>query len=235
MTGLVIFGLGRSGSTLLASLLNEHPAIHCDGEILKRAYGRPWRHSLAPLLLRCPIPYLTLRKFMVQRTGPSIYGFKLHLHQARHPERLIPQLRGLGWHIRHLERLSSFAMTISALVARDTRRYHGKQNQIEPDIAPFAIAPDQFLSILRNREQSARRCREIAASVPRLHLVYEHDLASPDCWTITVERICTHIGIEPPAGPVTTHLQKPWSRPYSELVTNYSALVELARKDGYDV
>ncbi|HBE17486.1 MAG TPA: hypothetical protein DEG17_03890 [Cyanobacteria bacterium UBA11149] len=31
----VIFGQGRTGSTLLYSLLNSHPQIHCDEEILE--------------------------------------------------------------------------------------------------------------------------------------------------------------------------------------------------------
>ena len=35
-TKFVIFGRGRSGSTLLVSLLNSNPDIHCDGEILSR-------------------------------------------------------------------------------------------------------------------------------------------------------------------------------------------------------
>ena len=34
-TRFVVFGLGRSGSTLLCDLLDGHSAIQCDGELFK--------------------------------------------------------------------------------------------------------------------------------------------------------------------------------------------------------
>jgi len=236
MKSFVIFGIGRSGSTLLVSLLNDHSAIHCDGEIFSHKHAFNWRRPLRSLRLRFPIPYLALRKFMLQRTeSPSVYGFKLLVQQTLYPERLVPQLHQLGWDILYLERLSIFSITISALVARHTRRFHSRQGQIEPDIAPFVVAPEQFMDVLRERVQVSQRSLEIVAALPHLHLVYERDLASPDFWPATIARICTYIGTEPPTRPVATQLQKPWSRPYSELIVNYSELVQLARQNGYDV
>lgn len=69
MKAFVIFGIGRSGSILLASLLlNEHPAIHCDGEIFRRAHGHIWPRPLASRLLRCPFANMTLHRVIA---GPS--------------------------------------------------------------------------------------------------------------------------------------------------------------------
>ena len=40
----VVFGQGRTGSTLLQNMLNRHSRIHCDGEILaeRRLFPAAW-------------------------------------------------------------------------------------------------------------------------------------------------------------------------------------------------
>ena len=53
--------VGRSGSTLLVSLLDSHSQIFCDNEIYHRKVFAPWK-------------YLRLRSRM---GGKPVYGFKL--------------------------------------------------------------------------------------------------------------------------------------------------------------
>lgn len=80
MRDFVVFGMGRSGSTLLASLLNAHPSIHCDGEILSPVYWHRRRRPLRLPMLRYPLFYIRYRQLVAQyRHGASVYGFKLFL------------------------------------------------------------------------------------------------------------------------------------------------------------
>ena len=63
----VLFGGGRNGSTLLVSLLNSHPDIYCDGEILVGKLRSPFKHI----------------KRRMQSSPKSIYGFKLLSYQLK--------------------------------------------------------------------------------------------------------------------------------------------------------
>ena len=76
MSEFVVFGMGRTGSSLLVSLLDSHPAICCEGEILNH---QNWRGAWRPLewiVRRQPMPYLAYRRRLAQRrTGCLAYGF----------------------------------------------------------------------------------------------------------------------------------------------------------------
>lgn len=226
----VIFGIGRSGSTLLANLLNLHPLIHCDGEILRPGRWQNWRSPLLPLLKRRPWPYVYSRQLAVRcLKHKAVYGFKLHVQQVDDAKSLLSQLYISGWRIIHLERYSLFDQTISALVARHTHHFHGHQGQPEPDIAPFAIEKEQFLQMLRKREDRLQRCEDAVSAVPHLHLIYETDLASPAQWSETFSRICDYLGIPMTDSPLQPNTEKPWRRSYSELILNYGELQEAFR------
>jgi LPS sulfotransferase NodH len=231
MKKFVVFGLGRSGSTLLVSLLNNHPAIHCDGELFNHNRLHSWRRWLFPIFQHNPVPYLTFRQIANRYyRGAKSYGFKLQPQQMNQLERILPQLHHAGWHILYLQRLSLFDQTISAYVAHHTHRYHGRGGSTDPEDVTLTIEPGQFLGLLHHRQTRTRHCHAIIEALPHLSLVYEHDLQSPQQWDVTIARICDYLGLEPPAEPVTTRLTKPWSRPYSEIITNYAELAELARQ-----
>ncbi len=225
----LIFGLGRSGSSLLVNLLNAHPAIHCDSEIFHR------KHRWQRIKHRYPFLILTFRQFLARRrASTSVYGFKLFKSQVDDPDQMIHRFHADGWRIVYLQRLSIFDQAISDIVAHRTHRFHGKIGQAEQETHPFPIEPELFLQQMRIKTKSTQQCKDIMASVPHLHIIYERDLATPDCWQKTLESAYTYIGIAPSATPAYTSVTKPWVRPYSELITNYTELVELARQEGRD-
>lgn len=232
MKKFVIFGTGRSGSTLLVSLLNAHECIHCDGEIFHRKRWQRWRRSIWFILRRYPAPYIYYRLLKMQiHRHTSVYGFKLLFQQLDFPSKQLTRLHASGWHILYLCRHSIFDQTISIQVAQITRRFHGNErNGTEPNLDPFPINPEQFLQIFLERQQYARLCREAVVALPHLEIVYEADLQNAEWWSTTIARICNYLDIEAPSNQVQTSLTKPWSRPYSEFVTNYAELAELARR-----
>lgn len=110
----VIFSRGRSGSTLLISLLDSHPQIHCDAELLRQRRLFPYRY-VEGHLRRCRV---------------SAYGFKLllyHLtciHRMRDPRAFIEQLIAGGFSILHLERENHFRHALSNIWSQEIGRFH---------------------------------------------------------------------------------------------------------------
>jgi LPS sulfotransferase NodH len=205
MKRFILFGIGRSGSTLLANLLNLHPLIHCDGELLRPGRWQHRRSFLLPLLRRYPWPYVYSRQLAVRYLKHrSVYGFKLHVQQIDDARTFLSQANTSGWRIIHLERESIFDQLISALVAVHTGRFHGDDSRPEATISPFIIDVDDFLTMLRIRRDRLQRCRSAVATVPHLQVVYETDLRSPIYWHKAVSRICNYLEI-----PMTDRLLQP--------------------------
>lgn len=226
----VIFGMARTGSTLLASLLNSHPQIACDGEVFTPPR---WPRRLRPIARfwqRHPFPYLAYRQvrtlLLHQKT---VYGFKLH-NKFEGPQ--LVDIRGFlrvaahdGWKVIHLQRRCLFDQVMSNVVANRTGRYFGNQNEDE-SVATIDIPVTVFASALQKSFRASEFNRAIVAELPCLALVYEDDVSEPAAWEKTAGRICDYLGI--PTSPwICSKVAKPWRRRYSEIVTNYAELLSL--------
>ena len=110
----VIFGRGRSGSTLLVNLLNNHNKIHCDGEIMHD-------HLLFPRL------YIDLS---ASRYQSRVYGFKLLSYQLKDvqqiydPEKFLLSLYESGYKFIYLTRRNLLAHALSNINARQKKFHH---------------------------------------------------------------------------------------------------------------
>jgi LPS sulfotransferase NodH len=169
-THFVVFGTGRSGSTLLADILNLHPQITCDREIFHRlaTHRNRWQN-----LLRRVAPRLFIasrQRAALQRSGRSIYGFLLHTklgaEQVRQPERLLQQLQRSGRQIIWLRRRDLFRQIISAQIANSTRRYHSgrRAEETEEDAPRLTIPVPQFtrmvnIGVTRHQRHCAMMAR----------------------------------------------------------------------------
>ena len=60
--------------------------------------------------------------------------------------------------------------------------------------------------------------------LPHLALLYEDDLQSSALWPATGARVCAWLGVAP--APLTSRFVKTWDRPYADLVTNYTAIID---------
>ena len=103
------------GSTLIASLLDAHPAIRCEGELLMHR-----------LLL--PLTYVDGRCGAAGRTGTSAYGFKILTHHLMRdrgiadPRPFIAKLRDRGYRAVRVA-----ATTLSAVPCRGRACCSGRQ------------------------------------------------------------------------------------------------------------
>lgn len=231
MKNFVIFGMGRTGSSLLVSLLNSHPQICCEGELF-RSLKRP---PLSHLWRRYPLPYLAYRQRYAQWVQhKAAYGFKLHtkLHgeQIIHTDHFLTTVAQQGWKFIHLQRACLFDQIISGFLANQTGRYFGNQQQPEPDVQlTFPVA--EFVKRVEQSQAIRQRHQTLLAKLPHLPVIYEQALADQANWVQTVAQICDYLAI-PASRAVTSAVQKPWQRPYAELFVNYAELQTVYQQVG---
>jgi LPS sulfotransferase NodH len=199
-TRFVIFGMGRSGSSLLVSLLNFHPQIKCEGELFRL---RRWPKILQPVARiwqRLPLPYLVYRQARsLLLTRKTVYGFKL-LGRAQIADTpgFIRFAAQSGWKIIHLERKSLFDQVISGQVGNQTKRFFGHNQGSEP-VINVTIPVDSFKTAMLRAINISRDDRQLLADIPHLALTYEDDLVYDTYWAATMTRICQFLDVATPA------------------------------------
>ena len=207
----VIFARGRSGTTLLVSLLNRHPLISCDNEILRRRAARPLR---------------LIRRRMALTETP-IYGFKLLSYQLQSVQTHLADKRAVlerlveeGHHIIYVKRRNLLRHALSNLYARHRKQWH--QTDADASALRMRLDPDDLLHWLNGSAQLEQFEREMLDGLPHVALAYEDDLRDARHHGATLRRITTRLGL-PPVAP-NTSLRKTTPRRLRDIVTNPDAV-----------
>lgn len=227
---IVIYGSGRSGTTLLGSFLAAHPAIDWAGEVLNYQRWQSWPACLAyRLIKRYPATYL---QWCAYRSGKPAYASKLLTYQSAGLHQTIAHLQRQDWCIIYLYRRSLFQRLLSAEVAKLTGRWHSNQSiepeMIEPEmIEPVLIPVESFLEKLKRSYHVCELELATVSTVPHLTFCYEDDLADPAAWPQTIQKLLEYIGLA--LIPAQTQTERTWARPYEEMVANYQDLLAAAQ------
>ena len=187
-TKFVIFGQGRTGSTLLTSLLSSHPEITCEGEILAR-------RVLNPLL------YVTCRSRIL--SASDVYGFKVKIYQLTHSQKLdlddvidfFKRLKENKWQIIYLKRENLLRHAISNMMVENTGLYHRFSDEQVFWNEKIDLDCQQLFIKMKRREkfQEAEAC--VLKHIDHVPLVYEKNLLDTDAQQKTVDMLCDLIGI----------------------------------------
>jgi LPS sulfotransferase NodH len=226
----VIFAQGRTGSSLLAQLLDSHPRIRCEGELLARG------HRFPPGRRRSALRYLEGRSAAF--TGRA-YGFKVKIYQLREdqemsdPGAFLSALHARGWRILHLRRQDLLRQVLSNLVAEERGAWHLEEGDHEIPMTPLVVAPEVVLEGLARRRAHAADEEAALGGIPRLELVYERDLLDPARHQATADRVCAWLGL--PAAPVRSRLRRINRGRLRELVANHEALVAALRGSDFTI
>lgn len=187
---VVVFHIGRSGSTVLGDLLSQHSAIFWDGEIYPALFGG-WEkqhdstdHSGTDV---DPTEYLRAR---MPRAGGRFYLFEvkpfhLDFFGISLPE-YIQSLRHNGTtHFVVLERCNRLRKIVSSVIAREkVGSYHlspgseASLQLIELNVDHVRVDRDvrPLLAYLRSYDVSFRELDELLERDELLHLTYEEDI-----------------------------------------------------------
>lgn len=219
MIRYAIFGLPRTGSSLLGAILAGQASSVYDREVLHPHHWRGWHRLPYRFLHLYPYPYLNYRQRAARRQGGRLYGFKLFPQHVGSPRPVLLELDRQGWRILHIQRRNLFDQVLSALVARHTGRFNGAHTDAVPRLF---LDPAMVACAMGERRQRILEVDEILRAIEHIDVVYEDDLSDPSRWDAMMGRIAAAWGI--PFAPAQTSYQKTWQQPYAEMVANYAEL-----------
>jgi LPS sulfotransferase NodH len=208
----VILTAGRTGSELLVSLLDSHPEIRCDSEILgvRRQF---------------PGQLIASRTALAGLRGARAFGFKLlrtHLlaNHVADPGEFVRDLHRDGFHVIVLERRDLLSQAVSYVRASGGHYHHRRDSAAA--FTPQAVDPIEVLTYMFTLEQEVLFARNALAGIDHLTLRYEDDLADPSRQQLTADRVCAVLGLDPQ--PVRSDLVRVTPHDVREQVENYAEL-----------
>jgi len=209
----VILTAGRSGSELLVDLLNSHPQIVCDGEILGTHRALPER-------------FVAARAVLARLRGAEAYGFKLlrehvALQELGDPASYLRRLHESGVRIILLERRDMVAQAVSFVRAAAGRYHYRRADGVL--FTPTRVDPMAVLATMYVLEEGVSFARQALASIPHLRLVYEDHLSDSARHQPTADDICNYLGLAP--APVRTELIRITPRRTADQLENFDEVV----------
>jgi LPS sulfotransferase NodH len=222
----VIISSGRTGSELLVSLLDSHPAIVCESELLRD--GRIF-----------PAQFVAARASLAGAGGARAYGWKLLLNHFRNPGGVI---RGIGDPDQFPARLTAHGYRLILLVRRnpvqqamsflrgESGGYHHRRED-GAEFAPLVVDPVKLMASTWILEEETAILTRILDPHPHLRLLYEDDLLDPGCHAVTVDRVCDYIGVD--RAPVSSPLVKLAPTGTRDTIANFDEVSELFRHTRY--
>ncbi len=222
-TRAIIFGQGRSGSTLLENLICSSRYFKQAGELLSPYYKTINRHGIRihqgePLF---PSHYIhgLLKK---QPDKNFIFHLKVyHLTEERcrpvNPKRILRTFYDHGWKIIFLRRRNRIKHVLSDWVRDRRGRPHKKDDENER--YRLQIDCDVFAEMVQGREKFEAMERDCLASMDFHEVVYDDDLEDASRHQSTVDGIFQFLQM--PSVPVSTRYRKVNTQSMEDLIINY--------------
>lgn len=205
--GFVIFASGRTGSSLLMDLLNSHPGIECEDEILSHRVLSAHR-------------FLDARAALSRR---AMFGFKLKLRHlttqgVTDPAAFLGRLHARGCRIVHLARRDRLRQALSSAVARQRLAHHQTRAGQRPRAGPFRIDVPWLIGRMRQMDVDLQGERAALTGLPHLALRYEDDLLRRESFQATLDRVFDYLGLD--QAPVRTEYVRTGTDRLADLVAN---------------
>lgn len=219
----ILFGRGRSGTTALLSMLDDVPALHCEGEVLHDYVPFPYRHVLGRSVW----------------SGASGYGCKILSYQVRDvqtrlkcPEKFVRDLHNDGgFRVLYLHRTNLLRHALSNIRAR-REQFHRKKGTAPSQARALRVDPDHVLEWMRSSEALSDYEDRLLDGVPHLSLTYENNVQDPEAHQETVDEICAFLGVE--SAPVESTYEKIAPPSLREGVANYDDLAQRLEGTPYE-
>lgn len=214
----LLFAQGRTGSTLFGELLDSHPAIHFDHEIL-----------------RAKVPSVRLWVAGERRRHPaSVYGFHVKIYQLTDvqgiddPATWLRQMAARGWRVLSLRRRNVLRHVLSNMAINATGVTHDRQGQ---GPTKLTVDPAELVHWIAIRTEVGRREAAALAGVEHEAFTYEDDLRDAASWPATAARAFRFLGL--PDAPVETTLQRRNPGSVADLIANYDEVAAAVTAAGY--
>jgi hypothetical protein len=222
---LVIFGQGRTGSTLLEDLLCSTGHFHANGELLSKL--------IAKTEIKFPYYYISGRS-KKRHNENFIFHVKIyHLTRDRkapvNPARFLEKLYKDGWKIVYLKRKNKILHRLSNELAKSTGQIFkyddsNKKVQIQLDL-------DSFKKGVEDRFKFEKEEIKALANVDYHQVIYEDDLENSDSHQKTINSILDFVSLK--RKPIITSLRKNNTHSLKDLIINYDEFYNLLKENGW--
>ena len=208
----VIYGQGRSGSSVLLDLIGSHPDVYCESEI--------FNEKVAARLLK-PWDYLHARADLSPKPA---YGCKMKIYQMtddqgiEDPHQFMLDLHAGGWKVIHLVRQDLFRKALSLVVA-ETRGQFLDRKSGGTGVDSIAIDPVRLEAAMRERKNADEAELAALEGIPHVRVTYEEDLLDSANHQAVSDRVLEYLGIE--TAPVETRYVRTSRGHVSDYVSNY--------------
>jgi hypothetical protein len=177
----IMFGRGRSGSTLLTSMLNQSKLVNCDKEIYNR-------------------PVLFPRQFLKNRSAiypGEVYGFKLLSYQLRNQfgvedgKRFLNELvQEQGYKLIYMKRENLVKQTLSKHYARFRGSWHESK---KVNRTKMVVKVQDFIHELNEGRKLDFLEEDVLDRIPKFEVIYERDLEDNDAKIRLMDNICNFL------------------------------------------
>ena len=214
----VIYGQGRSGSSVLLDLIGSHPDVYCESEIFNR--------KVAARLL-WPWSYLHARADLSREAA---YGCKMKIYQMtddqgiEDPHQFMRDLHAGGWKIIHLVREDLFRKALSLVVAETRGQFLDRRQDSGGGVSSIRIDPTRLVEAMRERRSADEAEQAALEGIPHIRVTYEGDLLDAASHQPVSDRVLAYLGLE--SAPVETRYVKTSRSHVSDYVSNYEEVCE---------
>ncbi|MGH7550629.1 MAG: hypothetical protein ACREK3_07725 [Gemmatimonadota bacterium] len=216
--------VGRSGSTVLGDMLDQHPRVYWDGEVYHRSLQDPSK-------VGDPFHFLARRML---RAGSSYYGFEVkpvHLRTLNlEIQEFITTLDRLRFtHFIILERKNHLRRLLSGVIARRSTVFHRApgdplaRSRVAIDVTRIKVVNTTvpLLDFLTWYEEFFASLRDLLDSSKTLWLTYEADIL--DDPVVGYGKTLSFLGIEAVSPPKISY-GKTNPYPVEAMVSNFGEL-----------
>ena len=213
-----VWSPGRSGTQLLVELLDSHPALTCDNEIL---FGR----------VRFPFRYVQACAARARKPGIEAYGFKVVVGQLRavqhmeDPAAFLRRLSAAGYLMIAVTRRNLLRQAISWTQANTAGVFHYRGDERQQP-RRLHLEPTSLIARMYWLEDTINYTHDSVADIPHEAVWYEDDLADANTHQATVDRIVSRLGLEPHAVRASL-VRGAGDKPYPELIENWDEVVDV--------
>lgn len=185
----VIYGMGRSGSTLRTSLINSNPLVFCDSEVIS--------HNTVHRLL---FPYVYLNAISKKISPPvKIYGccimsYLLQHQKIKDQNIFFKKIVNKGWKIIHIRRDDILNVAVSIILAQYDDIWEVKKKSINRTSKAY-VPIAEFCKYVRILQPSYKLEDIALKDIPHLRVNYENNLEKGNRKPI-MDKIFSYLGID---------------------------------------
>ena len=217
---VVLFGQGRSGTTVLESLLVSTGHFHDFGEI----FSRP---------IWFPRPYVNGR---AKRVTPAhcLFHVKIyHLDRDRSwsivPRDFLRSLVDDGWQVIYVRRENKVRQALSNFIGEHRRAWHKTDDF--PLQEGVYVDCDHLIARVKERQQFDKNERAALEGLDFQEVIYESDLEQQSVHQATIDRLLDSLALE--RRPASTSYRRISATPYDRLIENYNEVRTTVRQQGW--